>query len=82
MYHDLPHPKSRQLVDTIHGKPITVEDWWDRCVGRSWRRPQTIAELNYIERVIKDELPRDDEVIYGYVDGLGYLLHVSELKEE
>ena len=60
---------------------FTVEDWWENVSGRSWMvvngNPATTA---YAIRVgMKGTVPFDNEVLYGKIDGLGYLFHVSEL---
>lgn len=82
MPHDEPHPLAGKNTGTVYDDTTVVEvlDWWDRRVGRSWRRPQAIVELIYADRVRGYSLPTDDEVVYVHINGLGYLLHASELK--
>lgn len=64
------------------GYPLTVDDWWDRMNGKSWREnPGNPAAMMYGIRAELSGLPLDDEVIYGHVNGLGYLVHVSEIGE-
>lgn len=60
-----------------------LEDWWDRVSPRN----QTWADLassnwacrNYAERRLTEDLPADDEVVYGKIGSLGYLVHVNEI---
>lgn len=57
-----------------------IEDWWDRVHGESWMAfDGNPAALNYAMRVATFGLPFDDEVVYGKVQGLGHLIHVTEL---
>lgn len=64
----------------------TVEDWWDKLTGKSWMLSDgNPAALVYAMRTGLDpkrSIPTDDEVVYGKIDGLGHLVHVSELREE
>jgi hypothetical protein len=59
-----------------------VEDWWDRVHGRRWISsagyPGTAI---YAVRVVLRRLPIDDEVLYGEIDGVGHIVHVSEIQE-
>lgn len=56
-----------------------IEDYWDRLTGRSWMQAGNPASLQYVERWANGNLPTDDNVVYGKVGALGYLVHVSEL---
>ncbi len=63
------------------GQIYRVEDWWDRVSGGSWKWMRgNAACLNYAVRAV-DCLPTDDEVVYGKINSLGHLIHVSELGE-
>ena len=65
------------------GDLFVVEDWWDKLTGESWMFASgNFAAMNYGERAGIAALPLDNEVVYGKIDGLGYLLHISELGEE
>jgi hypothetical protein len=61
-----------------------VEDWWDRIAGKSWMdcngHP---ACMNYAMRTgfSKTPIPTDNEVLYGKIDCLGFLVHVSEIEQ-
>lgn len=62
------------------GEPFEVEDYWDRVYGESWGESKgNPAALNYAVRAAVEELPWDDEVVYGKRGYLGHLVHVSEL---
>lgn len=66
----------------IDGDQIRVEDYWDRVSGELWGTSRwNPAALNYAVRAAVIALPSDDDVVYGKVGGLGYLVHVSELGE-
>ena len=57
-----------------------VEDWWENVFGRSWMVSDgNPAALAYAFRTGMKRGPTDNDVVYGKIDGLGYLLHVSEL---
>lgn len=82
--HTDPHPLARQAVEIdvtgVGTGTYTVEDWWDRASGGSWMYAESKpAALKYAVRGGISGLPLDDEVVYGKLDGLGHLLHVSEL---
>lgn len=94
MLHDAPHPRAGQTVKVrLEGKPgpsigpgeyeFTIQDWVDRMdsSGESWMvtPPRNWAVLHYGNRVAQVGLPMDDEVVYGKIDGLGYIIHTSEI---
>jgi hypothetical protein len=91
MKHKEPRPKAGQVVtvklkggdpDRINGQKYRLEDWWDRVTGGSWMNAVgNPAAIKYAMRNGFAGLPLDDEVVYGKVDGLGHLLHVSELED-
>lgn len=64
------------------GSEIKIEDWQDRVIGKSWKEGQNIACVVYAQRVLMNPaIPDDDEVLYGHrKDGLGSLIHISELE--
>jgi hypothetical protein len=69
---------SEHQVHTFH-----VEDWWDKMTGGSWMDANgNPAAMNYAIRSGFAGLPLDNEVLYGKVGGLGYLVHVSEIQED
>lgn len=88
--HAEPHPLAGQTVKIrddagaeIGGATYRVEDWWDRMYGGSWMTADgNPAAMKYALRIGMNSsylTPLDDEVVYGKVDGLGHLVHVSEL---
>lgn len=65
--------------------PFHVTDWWDRDHG-SWKTGLTPSTpnakcLSYAARRLRDDLPDDDEVVYGRLGIHTQLLHASELPE-
>lgn len=88
MAHQQQHPQAGQTVtlrddiqDRIAGADYVIEDWWDHLTGRSWMFSDgNPACLTYAIRSAVCGLPTDDEVLYGHTkDGLGHLVHVSEI---
>ncbi len=64
------------------GMEYRVEDWWQNVAGISWMDANgSPACLKYAMRtgLSKIRIPTDNEVLYGHIDGLGELIHVSEL---
>ncbi len=81
--HPDPHPLAGQKLRTTNGEDYILEDWWDRISGESWKYcTSNIAAMNYAATVAQLRLPTDDQVVYGKINGLGFLLHVTELAEE
>lgn len=79
MIHSEKSPLANQTVKLNSGDSFVVEDWWDRVSGKSW----TVADgnpacLQYAFRSAGN-LPMDDEVLYGKLDGCGVLVHISEV---
>jgi len=78
-----PHVKHPQNKN-FGGSQIKIEDWWDRVSGGSWMFAQgNPACLVYAMRTGFSEVPvpTDDEVLYGKINGLGHLIHISEIEE-
>lgn len=72
------HPQ----VPNFGGSKFEVEDWWDRVHGKSWMDcAGNPACLVYAMRSGFTGLPIDDEVVYGKLNGMGHLLHISEFEE-
>jgi hypothetical protein len=66
----------------VDGKKIRVEDYWDRVFGESWMFANGVpAAIAFAVRSAVAGLPIDDDVVYGKVDGIGHIVHVSELGE-
>lgn len=81
------HPQAGQTVkirtDVAHlgGTEFDVEDWWINVAGVSWMNADANpAAMQYGMRSGFAGLPIDDDVLYGKVNGLGYLVHVSEIE--
>ena len=67
---------------TVDVKEICVEDYWDRVAGGSWMFAEgNPVAMAYAIRsgLVSTGLPIDDEVVYGKVNGIGHIVHVSEL---
>jgi len=64
------------------GSEIRIEDYWDTLTGKSWGESEgNPGCMVYGMRVGLYGLPFDDEVVYGKRDdGLGSLVHISELE--
>lgn len=84
--HNEKSPLARQTISVDIGRgsveQYEVEDWWDHLAGNSWQSMEFLGNWackNYNLRVGIENLPVDDEVLYGKIDGLGYLVHVSEI---
>lgn len=72
----------KQEANHIGGQQITIEDYWHLVSGKSWQLCNgNPAAINYAFRTALADLkvPLDDEVLYGKIGGMGYLVHVSEL---
>lgn len=60
---------------------VDVEGLWHEITGGSWMDARgNIAAMNYALRSGFSGLPMDDNVYYGKINGLGFLLHESELQ--
>lgn len=91
MIHESQHKLAGQKVQIaedvseIGGMTILIEDWWDRVMGKSWMFCKgNPACMHYAMRtgLQKRRVPNDNEVVYGKLaNGLGKLVHVSELVE-
>ena len=88
--HDALHPLAGQTVTIsadLHGSgsgehSFEAEDWNDRLFGQSWMYMEGHpASLVYAMRSAVAGLPLDNEVVYGKVQGLGHLVHVSEIQD-
>jgi hypothetical protein len=82
------HKKVRIKATATHrqfpsftGGIVSIEDWWDRVTGRSWQHSATTNPgcIIYGLRTVDNNLPIDDEVVYGKLNGMGVLVHVSEI---
>lgn len=80
--------KLKPTVVGMRGKLFEVEDYWDRVDGKSWMAcVGNMAVLSYSIRAgvsnnLGITIPLDNEVLYGKLEGMGYLVHVCELDTE
>ena len=66
------------------GDHFWIEDWAQNVdpQGRSWHECDgNIAACQYALRAGLAMIPHDNEVVYGKINGLGYLVHASEIGE-
>lgn len=64
------------------GSNYNVEDYWINVAGMSWMDAVgNPAALNYALRSTLAGLPMNDDVLYGKIQGLGFLIHTSEIQE-
>lgn len=71
---------------TYKGQEYRVEGWWDKLTGKSWGDSSVIAAFNYARRTLTDKLPSiddegEDDVLYGKIGTLGYLIHINEVEQ-
>ena len=65
------------------GQEYVVEDWWDRLMGKSWHVcDNNPACLEYAVRAAMEDMPIDNNVLYGKIGGLGKLIHVNQIEQE
>ncbi len=68
------------LSGSLKGQQIEIEDTWINVSGSSWMFAKgNPACLQYAIRAAVDKLPSDDNVYYGKINGLGHLVHESEI---
>jgi len=76
--------KIKNDANELACEEIRIEDWWDRVGGGSWMGAKgNPACLIYAMRSglsSKINIPIDNEVLYGKINGLGYLVHIKELE--
>lgn len=63
------------------GEDYMVEDWCENVLGRSWMAADgNPAAMQYAIRAGVNNLPIDNDVLYGKVGCLGALYHISEIE--
>lgn len=68
-------------VPDFGGSEYRVEDWWDRLQDKSWKVSYgNPACIIYSLRAESNNLPLDDEVLYGKIGSFGHLVHISEVE--
>lgn len=74
------HPRN-EYQGVVQDAHFEIEDYWENVAGKSWMVSEgNPACLIYAMRSVG--LPIDNEVIYGKINGFGYLIHESELGDE
>jgi hypothetical protein len=62
---------------------LIIEAPWQDIAGKGWMDSAAqgnMAAFNYMTRVRANDLPYDNDVVYGKTpNGLGHLIHVSEI---
>ena len=88
MIHNQPSPlagktvKIKSTIKGIGGYSIRVEDWYDRINGKSWMDSNgNPAAMGYAWRAGTSGLPKDNQVVYGKIEGSGYIVHLNELED-
>jgi hypothetical protein len=88
--HSSDHPQAGEWVTVTTTLPLPeqsdttveyrVQNWWDKIVDGSSFTQGNPACMHYAARVVLSGLPADGEVVYGHTrDGVGHLVHVSEI---
>jgi hypothetical protein len=66
----------------LQGKNIEIEGLFEDVSGCSWMyQIENMACIEYAIRGAKYNLPTDNKVYYGKINGRGYLVHESEITE-
>ncbi|KKL46939.1 hypothetical protein LCGC14_2340500 [marine sediment metagenome] len=66
----------------IGGNEILIEDYWMNVAGKSWMDcDNNPACLQYAMRAGLTGLPTDNNVLYGKIGWLGFLVHVNEIED-
>lgn len=72
---------THRQVPNFGGSEIHIEGLWSQIHGTQWYHCESnIACVIYGLRCIENNLPIDDAVYYGKINGLGHLVHISELE--
>ena len=74
--------KIKNEANEIGGQEILIEDYWYNVSGKSWKdsNGNPAAMIYAMRTALGDiQIPLDDEVLYGKIGHLGYLVHVNEL---
>lgn len=73
--------KIKSYVTEIGGNDFTIEDYVENVTGKKWIfMDGNPAALQYAIRAGSSGLPVDNEVVYGKIGRLGYMVHISELE--
>ncbi len=91
--HPDPHPLARHTVTirdgvtdncqhvVVPGATFTIADWAGRYLRAPWGEATgNPTAMQYGLRLIRTTgVPLDDEVVYGHINGVGHLVHVTEI---
>lgn len=79
--HKDPYKLSGQTVRLKNGQEYKIEDYADRVLGMSWMQANgNPCAIKYAVRAACQYLPIDNDVLYGKIDGLGEMIHVTEIE--
>lgn len=87
--HGAPHMFAGKEVQIkngeLKGNYYVIEDYWDRIDEKDWSDPNrrgNPACLLYSRRIAFQDfqVPRDNEVLYGKIGMMGFLVHEKELE--
>lgn len=76
--------KIKSAYKEIDGKKFIAEDYWINIYPyESWEhsaRHGVPAAIIYLSRIVNDwRILKDDYVVYGKINGMGFLVHEVEL---
>lgn len=84
--HQDSHPLAGKTVKiksgVYKGRVYVIEDWWDKLTGKSWTRSignPAVTQYAVRSGPMNDNLPINDEVVYGKIGILGHIVHDTEL---
>lgn len=81
--HPNAHPLAGQTVilsaGPYEGSQYEIEDYWDRISGGSWMDSEDPDVIKYALTGLSYRVPLDNEVLYGQINGVGYLVRVAWL---
>jgi hypothetical protein len=81
MRQDYANKTVKIVSGSYKGNDYKVEGYWKDIAGKSWMHSNgNPACLDYAIRGAKDNLPNDDDVLYGKIGCSGKLIHVSEIE--
>ncbi len=80
--HSLAGKSVRIISGHFKGETYRIEDWFHSVVGKTWMEANgNMAATEYAIRIRLDELPLDNQVLYGKIGQMGKAVHASEIGE-
>ena len=78
------HPYINNQLQPSNGTfEFRIEDWWDHLTDQTWIESflegNPAATSYALRRGLKDPIAQINDVVYGKIDNLGYLVHKSEI---